>query len=78
MPLRPDRTIVTIAEARRILGESGTPTTRTESVALDDLAGRVLAEDVVATMDVPPFARAAMDGYAVIAADTVSARPDTR
>jgi molybdopterin molybdotransferase len=77
MPLRPDRTIVTIAEARRILAESGTSTTRTESVTLDDLAGRVLAEDLVAAIDVPPFARAAMDGYAVIAADTVSARPDT-
>lgn len=32
-------------------------------------AGRVLAQDVVAALDVPPFANAAMDGYAVRAAD---------
>ncbi|MFM7061432.1 MAG: gephyrin-like molybdotransferase Glp [Actinomycetes bacterium] len=35
-----------------------------------DVAGRVLAEAVAATEDVPPFANTAMDGYAVRAADT--------
>jgi molybdopterin molybdotransferase len=74
MPLRPDRTIVTIAEARAILASSGTPVTRTEVVGLHDLSGRVLAEEVIATLDVPPFARAAMDGYAVLAADTSGAQ----
>ena len=44
------------------------PIDRTERVALAEANGRVLAEDVVATADVPPFARAAMDGYAVRAA----------
>jgi molybdopterin molybdotransferase len=76
MALRPDRTIVTIAEARGILDASGTPIARTETVALHDLSGRVLACDLDATMDVPPFARAAMDGYAVVAADTIAARED--
>ena len=70
MALRPDRTIVTIAEARAILAASGSPIARTETVGLHHLSGRVLACDLDATMDVPPFARAAMDGYAVIAADT--------
>ena len=37
---------------------------------LDAAAGRVVAVDVTSPMDVPPFARSAMDGYAVIAADT--------
>lgn len=46
---------------------------RTETVDLDDLAGRVLAEDVYAAMSIPPFNRAAMDGYAVIAQDTFGA-----
>ncbi len=40
-----------------------------ESVALGDAAGRVLAEDVLAAVDLPPFPSSAMDGYAVRTAD---------
>lgn len=36
-----------------------------ESVALDDADGRILAEDVSADRDYPPFNRATMDGYAI-------------
>jgi molybdopterin molybdotransferase len=42
-------------------------------VPLIDAAGMVLAADVIARDDVPPFRNSAMDGYAVRAADTVSA-----
>jgi molybdopterin molybdotransferase len=38
-----------------------------ETVAIADALGRVLAEDVVADHDVPPFANSAMDGYLVAA-----------
>jgi len=38
-----------------------------EEVALDDVLGRVLAESVVADVDLPPFVSSAMDGYAVAA-----------
>ncbi|HWC69164.1 MAG TPA: gephyrin-like molybdotransferase Glp [Acidimicrobiales bacterium] len=41
-------------------------------VRLDEAAGCVLAEDVTAAEDVPPFANSAVDGYAVRAADTAS------
>lgn len=51
------------------------PMARTEIVALEDLDGRVVAEDVVAAADVPAFDRAAMDGYAVVADDTLGATP---
>ena len=34
------------------------------------MTGRVLAQDVVATEDVPPFHNTAVDGYAVRATDT--------
>ena len=34
--------------------------------------GHVLAETVLATADVPPFANSSMDGYALRAADTAS------
>jgi molybdopterin molybdotransferase len=41
-----------------------------ERVALTDAAGRVLADPrVVAAVDVPPFANASMDGFALRAAD---------
>lgn len=40
-------------------------------VALHDALGRVLAEDVISTEQVPPFANTAMDGFAVRAADVV-------
>ena len=43
------------------------------SVPLLNAVGMVLAADVVARDDVPPFRNSAMDGYAVRAADTVSA-----
>ncbi|MFN7978059.1 MAG: gephyrin-like molybdotransferase Glp [Vicinamibacterales bacterium] len=45
-------------------------------MALDQLSGRVLADDVTAQADVPPFARAMMDGYAVHADDTTGATLD--
>jgi molybdopterin molybdotransferase len=44
-----------------------------ESVALVECIGRVLAEDVTARVDVPGFARSAMDGYAVRGEDTFGA-----
>ncbi len=40
-----------------------------ESVALENALGRILAEDVVADSDLPPFDRSQMDGYAIRAAD---------
>ncbi|MFB6297092.1 MAG: gephyrin-like molybdotransferase Glp [Salinirussus sp.] len=49
--------------------EAGT----SETVQVAAAAGRVLAEPVRATRDVPHYDRAAMDGYAVRAADTVEA-----
>jgi molybdopterin molybdotransferase len=77
MPLRPDRTIVSIHRALEMLDLQGAPVERTERAPLERLAGRVLAERVTAPGDVPPFARAAMDGYAVLARDTARAAPDT-
>lgn len=44
-----------------------------EPVALAAAAGRVLVEDVAATADIPPFDRAAMDGYAIRGADVQEA-----
>lgn len=46
---------------------------RSERVDLRSAAGRVLAVEVVAGVDVPPFDRAAMDGYALKADETAGA-----
>lgn len=43
-----------------------------ESVQLSDSVGRILAEDIVADSDLPPFDRAQMDGYAVRTADVAN------
>ena len=47
------------------------------STPLLETLGQVLATDVVAGFDVPPLANTSMDGYAVRAADTLGATPET-
>lgn len=60
---------LTFDEARAcVLREAGV-SMGTETVALGDAAGRVLAEDIPADRDYPPFARSARDGFAVRASD---------
>ncbi len=44
-----------------------------EEVELIDSFGRVLAEDVISDINVPPFDNSAMDGYAIVASDTAGA-----
>ena len=67
--------IVSFEEARRIVEEHAarvlvrTNQAAIETVDLLDGRGRVLAEELIADRDFPPFARAARDGYAVRAAD---------
>jgi molybdopterin molybdotransferase len=51
------------------------PPVRTERIATIDALDRVLAEQLVAPQDLPEFARATVDGYAVAAADTYGATP---
>ena len=75
--MRPFGGTISLEEARKRIDAAVRPIDRTERVALADANGRVLAEDVVAGADVPPFARAAMDGYAVRAQDTAGAAKDS-
>ena len=62
-------------EARDLLLQHASPT-ETESVPLTACAGRVLAFDLTAGSDVPPFDRSAYDGYALRSADTAQAAPE--
>src|SRR5205814_348291 len=60
--------MLTVAEAsERILAEINP--LDIETVALRQALGRVLAEDVTATVTMPPWSNSSMDGYAVRSAD---------
>jgi molybdopterin molybdotransferase len=71
--MRPIRDTIPLEEARALIDAAVRPIARTERVALNDANGRVVARDVTSSIDVPPFARAGMDGYAVRAEDTFGA-----
>src|ERR1044072_9828918 len=60
--------MIPVEEAINIILEKAAPLP-VEDVALADALGRVLAEDVAADSDLPPFDRAQMDGYAVRSED---------
>jgi len=57
------------ARALALIDEIGRPLTGVEQVPLAAACGRILAEDVIAPMDVPPHDNAAVDGFAVFHAD---------
>jgi len=66
--------------AQRTVLESIKQTTAIVSIKLADCAGYVLAEDIIADMDIPAFDRSMMDGFAVRSKDTNTAsieRPAT-
>src|SRR6266487_5927373 len=63
--------MIPVAEAIQIVAAK-TRQTEPEHVHLADALGRILAEDIIADTDLPPFDRAQMDGYAVRAADVAS------
>lgn len=71
-----NRRALLVEEAqRRVLAAAGT--VASELVPLAECGGRRLARELRATCDWPPFARAGLDGYAVRAADTALASPQT-
>jgi molybdopterin molybdotransferase len=63
--------MIPVTEAIQIVLQRA-PKLGVESVVLGDAMGRVLAEDIVADSDLPPFDRAQMDGYALRAADVAN------
>jgi molybdopterin molybdotransferase len=62
-----------VAAAQDTLAELVPVLDRTETVPLEEADGRVIATEVTADRNVPHYPRAAMDGYAVRAADTFGA-----
>lgn len=64
--------MISVAEAIQIVKQQTRPLP-TERVKLEHVLNRVLAEDVIADSDLPPFDRSQMDGYAVRAEETAGA-----
>ncbi|NOU47294.1 MAG: molybdopterin molybdotransferase MoeA [Bacteroidales bacterium] len=60
--------MITLEEAYKIV-TSDLPRTATETIDFRMTAGRILAEDICSDMDMPPFDKAAVDGYACRRAD---------
>jgi molybdopterin molybdotransferase len=71
--LKPFGRLLDFDQARQMALDLAMPLERTEIVPIDLALHRVLAQEITARVSVPPFDRAAMDGYAVIAADTFGA-----
>jgi molybdopterin molybdotransferase len=71
--MRPIRETISLDEARAIVDGVMKPIERLERIPLEQADSRVVGRAIVAPSDVPPFARAAMDGFAVMAEDTFGA-----
>ena len=69
------RKLVTKDEAKRIINRLGIRAGISE-INIKDASGHIPSMDVFSQVDVPPFDRAAMDGFAVRASDTFRARED--
>ena len=60
--------MISVQHAKQIIQET-VPDGRIEKLSLKESFGFVLAEDVIATVDIPNFAQSSMDGYAVMFKD---------
>jgi molybdopterin molybdotransferase len=61
--------LMRVDEARKLLAEVISPVTASEPVALHQALGRILAEDIVSPVAIPPAPNSAVDGFAVYHAD---------
>lgn len=61
----PPYTMITVEEAREII-EKNVGTLKPVASALQDAAGKILAGDIYAGIDIPPFPQSSMDGYAFL------------
>jgi molybdopterin molybdotransferase len=63
-----------VTDLKKVLGyASDFPRVETEEVPLSEAAGRVLAQDIHANVDLPDFTRSTMDGFAVRASSSFGA-----
>ena len=68
--------MITLEQATETLHNEISPIARTRLVSLEKAIGRISVQDVYAPIDMPPFDRSPLDGYALRAADIVGASRD--
>ena len=61
--------MITVDKAFQIVMEKADVIERVEIVGFNSANGRVIAEDIFSDIDIPPFNKSSMDGYAVISSD---------
>ena len=66
--------LLPVAEAEQLIAARVNPVSGREKVPLREALGRVLAADIVAPVNLPPFDNSAVDGYAVCGEDIDAAR----
>ena len=67
------RKLLSLEEAQRVVGKLNLAPLGTEETSLLKAHDRILAENVTSSLDIPPFDRSTVDGFAVKAADTFGA-----
>ncbi|HEY8382373.1 MAG TPA: gephyrin-like molybdotransferase Glp [Microvirga sp.] len=67
--------LLSVDDARALIAERLSPVAPIERVPLVEADGRVLAETVLAPLDLPPFDNSAVDGYAVRSSDLAASGP---
>jgi molybdenum cofactor synthesis domain-containing protein len=77
MTMKPFKELTPRKEAIKIIMENVEHISKTEKIPIQESVNRVLAVEVVAGFDVPPFNRASMDGYAVKFKDTKGASTES-
>ena len=66
--------LLPVAEAEQLIAARVNPISGRQSVPLREALGRVLAADIIAPVNLPPFDNSAVDGYAVRGEDIDTAR----
>ena len=65
----PSAGLLPVAEARERIAGAVEPVSETQSVAIEQCLGRVLAADVMSPINVPAHTNSALDGFAIAGAE---------
>ncbi len=71
--MKPFKKLISRKDAIAIILKTVSKIKRKEKISIENVSRRILAENIIAKLNVPPFNRSAMDGYAVKAEDTFGA-----
>lgn len=73
----PDPKLLTVEQVHAQLEKLTVPVDGTERIAIRSALGRILDEDIISPINVPPYSNSAMDGYALNASDLPKAGEQT-